>query len=37
VTVMAEDDPLDLIKPRGKQDWKLESHSTCSKVTGHEK
>ena len=28
VTVMAEDDPLDLIKPRGKQDWKLEPHST---------
>jgi hypothetical protein len=28
VTVMAEDDPLDLTKPRGKQDWKLEPHST---------
>jgi beta-galactosidase/beta-glucuronidase len=27
VTVMAEDDPLDLTKPRGKQDWKLEPHS----------
>ncbi len=25
--VLAEDDPLDLGKPRGKQDWKLESHS----------
>ena len=23
----AEDDPLDLAKPRGKQDWKLEPHS----------
>jgi beta-galactosidase/beta-glucuronidase len=28
VTVMVEDDPLDLTKPRGKQDWKLEPHST---------
>lgn len=27
VVVRAEDDPLDLAKPRGKQDWKLESHS----------
>ena len=27
VIVRAEDDPLDLAKPRGKQDWKLESHS----------
>lgn len=27
VIVWAEDDPLDLAKPRGKQDWKLESHS----------
>jgi beta-galactosidase/beta-glucuronidase len=27
VTVHAEDDPLDLAKPRGKQDWQLEAHS----------
>jgi len=27
ITVNAQDDPLDLAKPRGKQDWKLESHS----------
>jgi beta-galactosidase/beta-glucuronidase len=27
VTVLAEDDPSDLTKPRGKQDWQLESHS----------
>ena len=27
VVVRAEDDPLDLEKPRGKQDWKLEPHS----------
>lgn len=27
VVVRAEDDPLDLAKPRGKQDWKLEPHS----------
>jgi beta-galactosidase/beta-glucuronidase len=27
VTVMAEDDPHDLTKPRGKQDWQLEPHS----------
>jgi beta-galactosidase/beta-glucuronidase len=27
VTVMAEDDPQDLSKPRGKQDWQLEPHS----------
>ncbi len=27
VTLRAEDDPLDLAKPRGKQDWKLEPHS----------
>ncbi len=27
VTVHAEDDPLDLAKPRGKQDWQLEPHS----------
>lgn len=26
VVVRAEDDPLDLAKPRGKQDWKLEPH-----------
>ncbi|RYZ65805.1 MAG: glycoside hydrolase family 2, partial [Proteobacteria bacterium] len=26
VTVWAEDDPHDLEKPRGKQDWKLEPH-----------
>jgi beta-galactosidase/beta-glucuronidase len=25
--VCAEDDPLDLTKPRGKQDWQLEPHS----------
>jgi beta-galactosidase/beta-glucuronidase len=27
VTVMAEDDPHDLTKPRGKQDWQLEPHA----------
>ncbi len=27
VTVLAEDDPADLGKPRGKQDWQLEPHS----------
>ena len=27
ITVRAEDDPHDLQKPRGKQDWKLEPHS----------
>jgi beta-galactosidase/beta-glucuronidase len=27
VTVMAVDDPHDLTKPRGKQDWQLEPHS----------
>ena len=27
VVVRAEDDPLDLAKPRGKQDWRLEPHS----------
>ncbi len=27
VTVRAEDDPADLTKPRGKQDWQLEPHS----------
>ncbi len=27
VTVRAEDDPLDLHKPRGKQDWEREPHS----------
>jgi beta-galactosidase/beta-glucuronidase len=27
VTVAAEDDPHDLTKPRGKQDWQLEPHS----------
>jgi hypothetical protein len=27
VTVLAEDDPHDLTKPRGKQDWQLEPHS----------
>ncbi len=27
VVVCAEDDPADLAKPRGKQDWKLEPHS----------
>ena len=27
VTVIAEDDPHDLSKPRGKQDWQLERHS----------
>ncbi len=27
VVVRAEDDPADLAKPRGKQDWKLEPHS----------
>jgi beta-galactosidase/beta-glucuronidase len=27
IIVRAEDDPLDLAKPRGKQDWKPQSHS----------
>ena len=27
IIVRAEDDPSDLAKPRGKQDWKLEPHS----------
>jgi beta-galactosidase/beta-glucuronidase len=27
VVVCAEDDPLDVAKPRGKQDWQLEPHS----------
>ena len=27
IVVRAEDDPADLAKPRGKQDWKLEPHS----------
>ncbi len=27
VIVRADDDPADLAKPRGKQDWKLEAHS----------
>jgi beta-galactosidase/beta-glucuronidase len=27
VVVQAKDDPADLAKPRGKQDWKLEPHS----------
>jgi beta-galactosidase/beta-glucuronidase len=27
VVVLAEDDPHDLAKPRGKQDWQLEPHS----------
>src|SRR5581483_8042216 len=27
ITVKAEDDPSDLAKPRGKQDWQLEPHS----------
>ena len=27
VVVRADDDPADLAKPRGKQDWKLEAHS----------
>lgn len=27
LTVLAEDDPHDLTKPRGKQDWQLEPHS----------
>ncbi len=27
LTVRAEDDPADLAKPRGKQDWQLEPHS----------
>jgi beta-galactosidase/beta-glucuronidase len=27
VTVWAEDDPFDLAKPRGKQDWQLNPHS----------
>lgn len=27
IVVWAEDDPADLEKPRGKQDWKLEPHS----------
>jgi len=27
ITVYVEDDPFDLAKPRGKQDWQLEPHS----------
>ena len=27
IVVRAEDDPADLAKPRGKQDWQLEPHS----------
>ncbi len=27
IVVRAEDDPQDLAKPRGKQDWRLEAHS----------
>ena len=27
IVLQAEDDPADLAKPRGKQDWKLEPHS----------
>jgi Glycosyl hydrolases family 2, TIM barrel domain/Glycosyl hydrolases family 2, sugar binding domain len=27
ITVRAEDDPADLAKPRGKQDWQLEPHA----------
>ena len=27
VTVRVEDDPLDLLKPRGKQDWQAEPHA----------
>ncbi|HXF15801.1 MAG TPA: glycoside hydrolase family 2, partial [Burkholderiales bacterium] len=27
ITVMVEDDPAELTKPRGKQDWQLEPHS----------
>jgi beta-galactosidase/beta-glucuronidase len=27
ITLLAEDDPQDLTKPRGKQDWQLEPHS----------
>ena len=27
IVLRAQDDPLDLTKPRGKQDWKLEPHS----------
>jgi len=27
LVVLAEDDPLDLAKPRGKQDWELQPHS----------
>ncbi len=27
VTVLVEDDPFELTKPRGKQDWQLEPHS----------
>src|SRR6185369_10052791 len=27
IVVRAEDDPFDLAKPRGKQDWKLEPHA----------
>ncbi len=29
ITVYAYDDPHDLQKPRGKQDWRLEPHSIC--------
>lgn len=34
VTVYAEDDPHDLAKPRGKQDWQLEPHSIWYPRTG---
>ena len=35
VTVMVEDDPHDLSKPRGKQDWQLKPHSIWySRTTG---
>ena len=27
ITIRADDDPFDLTKPRGKQDWQLEPHS----------
>ncbi|MFN7983910.1 MAG: glycoside hydrolase family 2 TIM barrel-domain containing protein [Vicinamibacterales bacterium] len=27
IIVRADDDPLDLMKPRGKQDWQLDAHS----------
>jgi beta-galactosidase/beta-glucuronidase len=29
IVVRAEDDPHDLGKPRGKQDWQLQPHSIC--------